>query len=231
MTTLYTATAAFGTRSASPFGTKAESLLRLARVPYHRVDVNPTTGPRQKIPYLDTAAGERITDSENIRQHLHRHHGLRLAPFALDHLVRRTVEESLYFAQMWARWTFHPTAVRDQLFADVPWPLRPAVFGFVARQVRTTLHGQGLGRRPEAEILGLVRDDLDALEAVLTGTTFGTDGLALADVVTHALLSQLLPTDFDDPLVEEVRGRPRLVALYEAVDHTLHARPALREVS
>lgn len=215
MYTLSSAKAAFGTRCASPFATKAETLLRLAGVAYTRRDVNPMTGPRKKVPYLLTPDGEVITDSWNIQRHLEHHEGLVLAPLPLEVPLRRTIEEHLYFAQMHMRWTHHPAAVHRAFFGELPWPVSWLVFTLVRRQVRSALWGQGMGRRPEREILDLVALDLDAIEAALgDGPLLGGDRPSSVDVSLHGLLEQLVPCTLDDALVRAVRARPRLVALH-----------------
>ena len=223
---LYIAKPAFGVPDASPFATKAESLLRLAGVPHTKVHVNPTTGPRKKIPYLACPDGTVITDTRNIRAHLGKSAGLTLASTPADILVRRVVEDHLYWVQVYFRWVHHPEAVRDELFSEVPWPLRGVVFGMVRRQVVRDLWGQGLGRRPKAEILELVEEDLDAIEHALgEGPFFGGDRLSDADLSVHGLLDQLVLAVFDDALTQAVRARPRLVELHQRITEQLGSVP------
>jgi hypothetical protein len=72
----------------------------------------------------------------------------------------------------------------------------------VERQVRRDLWSQGLGRRPESEILELVEDDLETLELALGDATFfGGEALSDADLSFHGLMEQVVGTRFDDPLV------------------------------
>jgi len=231
MYTLYAAVPAFGAQCASPFALKALSLLTLAGVDFTREDVNPITGPRKKLPYLRTPDGQVITDTWNIHRHLEAHAGLELAPFPLDHLVRRTVEEHVYFAQVHFRWTHHGRAVREAFFADVPWPVRGVVYALARRSVRSALWGQGMGRRPDAEILDIVAEDLDAVVAALDGrATFGRGGLSMADICVHAMMDQLVPSIFDDPLIRLVRSYGPLVQHYRHVGSLLAPQtPHLRE--
>lgn len=226
---LHSAKSAFGVPCASPFATKAESFLRLSGVPYTREDVSPVTGPRKKIPYLTLLDGRVVSDSRNIEEYLRRAGQLELAPCALDTLVRRLVEEHLYFAQVYYRWTHHPDRVRDELFAEVPPGLRHIVFAMVRRQVRRDLWGQGIGRRPEAEILALVEEDLSALECALDDRPFfGGDALSSADCAAHGLLDQLLACDLSDDLTRAVRQRERLVAYHRRVNDVVRGEAARR---
>jgi glutathione S-transferase len=218
MYTLYSAQPAFGVRSASPYATQAESLLRLAGVPYERVDVLPTKGPRGKVPFLKRPDGRIVSDTRNIRAELVAH-GLSLAPSRHETPVRRVIEDSLYWAQMHFRWAYHPDEVRAEFFGGVPAPLRGLVFGNVRRQVTRTLWLQGFGRRPEAEQLAIVGEDLDALEAALgTDPLLGGERLAAVDLSAHGLLGQILGARFDDPLTRAVRARPALVAYHRRVE-------------
>ena len=216
---LHIAPPAFGVPNASPFATKAHSLLQLAGVPFTAAPANPTAGPRNKIPFLTCPDGRVIADTRNIRRHLEQHANLKLAASPSDTLVRRLVEDSLYWAVVYFRWQHHAAEIRDGFFAEVPSLLRPLVFGLVRRQVLRTLWGQGLGRRPEAEILDVVEEDLDALEhAMGDGPFLGGDAICEADLSVHGLLDQILPSVFDDPLTRAVRARPGLVDYHQRVD-------------
>ncbi|MEO0322625.1 MAG: glutathione S-transferase family protein [Myxococcota bacterium] len=224
MYVLHSATPAFGAKSSSPFAMKAESLLRLAGVDFTRVDTMPTKGPRKKLPFLTLPGGAVLSDSWNIQQHLVAHEGLALAAAPLETALRRVIEDSLYFAQMHVRWAYHPHAVRDGLLGEVPAPLRGVVFRLIRKSVRQATWGQGIGRRPEPEMLELVRQDLDALEAALgEGPFLGGTTMSGADLSLHGLLEQLVPVTFDDPLTAAVRARDRLVALHGRVDAALYA--------
>lgn len=230
MLRLYSAKSAFGVRCASPFATKAESMLRISGADFERIDASPVNGPRKKLPYMVTPDGETISDSRNIQLYLEQHHGLRLAPCAVDTLVRRLVEEHLYFAQVYARWVHHAPRVRDEFFAEVPPVLRSIVFALVRRQVRGALHGQGIGRRPEAEIIELVHEDLDALERALgKARFFGGDELAAADLSAHGLLDQVLSSDLDDAVHAAMREHAALNEYHRRVDDAVWGAGSQRQ--
>ncbi|MEN0068187.1 MAG: hypothetical protein AAGA48_39055 [Myxococcota bacterium] len=213
---------AFGISQASPFSLKAEHLLRLAEVLYRLEPANPTSGPRKKIPFVTCPDGAVLSDTVNIQRHLEQHAGLVLVRNAQTTLVRRLLEEHLYWAQVYFRWTYHPQDVRDGLFGAIPWPLRGLVFAMVRREVRGNLWSQGMGRRPESEILTLVEEDLDTLEQALgEGPFFGGESLSAADLSCHALFAQVAGSTFDDPLVTAFRRRTGLLAHQERVETAL----------
>lgn len=222
MYVLHGAPPAFGVSEASPFSLKAHHMLRLTGVPFRFEAANPTRGPRKKIPYLTCPDGVVLCDTRNIQDHLERNEGLVLADTAQTTLVQRLLEEHLYWAQVHFRWTHHPDAVRDELFGEVPWPLRGLVFGMVRRQVDRDLWSQGLGRRPEPEILAIVEEDLDALHGMLgDGPFFGGSALSAADLFFHALYEQVTESRFDDPLVDAFRRRATLLAHHARIGMTV----------
>ncbi|HJK99182.1 MAG TPA: SDR family oxidoreductase, partial [Polyangiaceae bacterium LLY-WYZ-14_1] len=155
---------------------------------------------------------------------------LRLVPGPDDLLVRRLVEEHLYWIQVAFRWNHHPEAVRDAFFAPVPRAFRGLVFGLVRKQVRAALHAQGTGRRPEDEQLALAREDLTTLETVLgTRRFFGGDEPSVADASVHGLTSQLLATHLDDPLTQLAGTFSGLVAHHRRVEAAVYAEAPVRD--
>ena len=74
-----------------------------------RASTRPRAAPTKKIPYIDDG-GTIIGDSGLIVDHLKKKYGdaldakLTADQRALGHLLRRTLEESLYFVGLYARW-------------------------------------------------------------------------------------------------------------------------------
>jgi len=100
---LHTAKPAFGLRCASPSGTKADALLRLAGLEVERVPAFPNDGPREKLPFLVLDDATIITDTWNIQ----RHPGRELAdtcgcPVPINSLNEAVVEHAL---EAFAAWT------------------------------------------------------------------------------------------------------------------------------
>lgn len=223
---LHSATPAFGARAGSPFATKAESLFVLAGVPYERLDTRPDLGPRGKLPFLTLPDGSTMSDSWNIQKWLEGR-GLQLADSPVDTLVCRLIEEHLYFAILRFRWTYQLDAVETSFFGSIPWPIRPLVMRRVRAQVRATLHGQGIGRRPEDEVLKLVLEDLEALKNALGDAPhFGQGGLSIADVAAHGILNQVMNTKLDDPLIRQIKGDAKLSRYHDRVDAMIYGGEA-----
>jgi glutathione S-transferase len=209
----------------SPFCLKAETYCRLAKVPYEAVPTLPFGAPRGKLPYL-TDGGERLPDSGHIIEHLKRRlgdpldGGLDAGQRAVGHLVRRTVEESLYFVLVYARW-LDPAGwarMKPVFFGGVPPVVRDVVAALARRGVRRTLHYQGYGRHTPDEIYALGDADVEALAA-----TIRPNGFAVADHPTsydaslYGVLANIIAAPIETPLAERARRHQALVDYVERV--------------
>lgn len=216
----------WGLCSPSPFAVKLETFLRIAEVPYTTSALTgPPKSPTGKFPYLSLPNGAVLTDSSVIIEELTRARALRvdadLDPHqrAMLHLIQRLVEEHIYFALVWARWARDEGFghVRAAYFGFVPAPFRPIAAMMARRAARAQLHGQGLGRQPEARILELLRADLTALEQLLPadGWVFGAPGRA--DAILFGFIASLLGTPGGCPAKALTRQFPKVCAHTERV--------------
>jgi glutathione S-transferase len=168
-------------RNVSPFTLKLETWLRLAGLPYEVVPTrNPGRGPKGKLPFIVDDAGTVVADSSLIIEHLVRTRGIDLdrdlsrAQRAQALALQRLFEDHFYFVAVWSRW-IDPDGWRafgPALFGSVPVPLRWPLAAFVRRQVRNSLHAQGLGRHSQAELYAMGRADLEAIAVVLGDQPF-----------------------------------------------------------
>lgn len=204
----------------SPFCAKVEIYLRLRRLPYRVVADPPFKGPNGKLPFV-VVDGRTIADSGVILDHLETigpdplDAGLDAAARARGHLVRRTLEESLYFAMLWDRWAddAHWPRVRDGFFAAIPAPIRRPITTLVRRKILRDLKGQGTGRMSPAEIHARGVADIAAVSAALGDRAFlVADRPTTFDVTLHAFVDNLLTSGFPGPLAEATRACRPLVA-------------------
>jgi glutathione S-transferase len=163
-------------RNVSPFTLKLETWLRLAGLPYQIVPTrNPGQGPKGKLPFIEDDDGTVLGDSSLIIAHLMRTRGIELdrelsrEQRAQALALQRLVEDHFYFIGVWSRWmdpegwqSFGPA-----LFGSLAPPLRQIIAPFVRRQVRHSLHAQGLGRHSRTELYAMGRADLEALAVAL----------------------------------------------------------------
>lgn len=216
--TLLTVEPSLGIRCPSPFCLQIEATLTLAGLPFTKEFTTPQQGPKGKLPVLRDG-DQVIPDSHFIRIHLRDRYGVDLdagltdAQRAEAEAWRRMAHDHLYWAQVRTRWEDHPTVIRDAFFGAIPRPLRDLVFAMVARQVRSALHGQGLGRHARDELRVLVEQDLDALVTRLGDAAFlFGDHPTSVDLSVFPVLLNLLAPDVPTDLQRSVQARPSLVA-------------------
>jgi glutathione S-transferase len=179
MITLYTFGPAFGLPDPSPFVMKAETLLKMAQLPYCMDTGGFSKAPKGKLPYIDDD-GVVVADSTFIRWHLEKKYGIdfdrgldagqRAAAWAFE----KTIEDNLYWVIVHDRWVddanFRKGPVR--FFDRVPAPIRPLVVAIIRRKVRRALHGHGLGRHSNDEILTLGEKSIAAIADFLGDKPF-----------------------------------------------------------
>jgi glutathione S-transferase len=211
----------WGIASASPFCLKLETWLRMAGLPY---EAKALTGPGKsktgKVPYVERPDGTVLADSGVIVDTLTLEHGVTLDAGLTDeerataHLVRRTLEESLYFALLWDRWIDdeHWKTTGPDYFRPLPWPVRALVPGFARRMVRGYLHGQGIGRHDPARIRAMGVVDIDAVATVLGDREWFFGRPTTTDAIAFGFFANLLAAPIEGPMKEAVRARPNLVA-------------------
>src|ERR1051326_1653107 len=103
----------WGTPNLSPSCTKLECYLRMAEVPYKPGKFGIRKSPKGKIPFIQID-GAYMSDSQLIIEELERRlvaegkrsldQGLAPRDAAVGRMVRRTLEEALYFVVVYARW-------------------------------------------------------------------------------------------------------------------------------
>jgi glutathione S-transferase len=177
--TLHTFGPAFGLPDPSPFVMKAETLLKIAKLPYRTDAGGFSKAPKGKLPYIEDD-GTIIADSTFIRWHLEKKYridfdrGLDPAQRATGWAFEKMIEDNLYWVIVHDRWmddaNFRKGPIR--FFDRVPAPIRPLVVAMIRRKVRSALHGHGLGRHSDDEILALGTRSIDALAEFLGDKAF-----------------------------------------------------------
>lgn len=179
MITLYTFGPAGGLPDPSPFVMKAETLLRMAGLTYRTDTTGFSKAPKGKLPYIDDD-GVKIPDSTFIRQHIESKYrfdferGLSAEQKAIAWAFEKMAEDHLYWAIVEARWMHDHNFDRGPraYFESVPAPIRPLIIKIVRRQVRRSLHGQGIGRHSHDEIQALAGRSIDAIATYLGDKPF-----------------------------------------------------------
>jgi glutathione S-transferase len=208
MITLYTFGPAFGLPDPSPFVTKVEVLLKMAGLAY-RVDTSGfRKAPKGKLPYIDDD-GERVADSTFIRWYLETRYqidfdkGLSPGQRAIGWAFEKMAEDNLYWALVDARWFDERNFAKGPIrfFQKIPAPMRPLIVAVIRRQLRRTLHGQGMGRHTRADIIRLGTRSITAIAEFLGSKPFfmGSEPTGV-DATIFAFAAGMLCPLFDTPI-------------------------------
>jgi glutathione S-transferase len=179
MITLYSFGPAYGLPDASPFVTKAELLLKMAKLLYCTDTTGFARAPKGKLPYIDDG-GVVVPDSTFIRWHLERKYridydlGLTAAQRAVARAFERMAEDQLYWVLLHDRWMIDSNFRRGpaRSFDSVPAVVRPLVVALMRRRVRAVLRAQGLGRHSPEDIITLGARSINSIADFLGDKPF-----------------------------------------------------------
>jgi glutathione S-transferase len=215
--------AAWGLPNPSPFCAKLETYLRMVQIPYELGPGDPRRAPKKKIPYI-RHEGRTIGDSQLIIDYLKQRFGdpldEKLDPDrrALAHVTRRAIEEGLYFAAAYLRWTSeeawpHLHAVFRPLLPPV---VGGVILNTIRRQIVGQMHAQGTGRHSREEILAIVRADIDSFAGLLGDKPYllGDDPASL-DASMYGFLINIVWVPWSSPEKGYVASHGNLVRYCE----------------
>jgi glutathione S-transferase len=220
MITLYGSRPHFGLPDPSPFVTKVETLLKIARLPYKPAEMSFRQAPKGKIPYIEDG-GLLLGDSFFIRRHLEEKHGADFSggygaeALARAWAIERMLEEHLYFIDGYSRWIVDRNfnAGPRQFFRKAPAPLRPLVIAMVRRKVAKAYRAQGIGRHSLADQFILAKGDIDCVETLLGDNRYLLgDTVCGADATVFAFMLGSLCPVFDSDMRRYLETRPRITA-------------------
>ena len=224
MLTLQVFQPAVGLASPSPFSTKAIYLMEMSGLDYRLEYADPRKAPKAKLPVL--IDGDKIIpDSSHIQAHLESTHnivfdkGLNEQDMAIAQAFRRLNEEHLYWVLVYSRWIDNGDKLRDFFFEAVPAPMRKFVFGMVLKQVKASLHGQGMGRHTPDEIYAFGKSDLRAISNYLGDKQFlFGDEPSSIDASICGTLANIIVPEIDSPLKEAALSYNNLVKYFKRFD-------------
>jgi glutathione S-transferase len=196
----------------------------MVKLPYQTVStLDPRRAPKGKLPYIDDN-GTVIADSALIIEYLQRTYGdpldgkLTKQDRTLAHLLRRTLEESLYWCALYDRWAVEENwrLTRKAFFGSLPLLLRRFVSGQVRKGMLKSLYRQGTGRHTRDEVYALGIADVSALADSLADKPYflGAEPTSL-DASAYAFIANLLWAPIDSPLSLHTRAQKTLVAYAE----------------
>ena len=218
--TLYKFGPRWGLTDPSPFVMKAETLLRMAKLPYEARNGGLRGAPKGKLPYIEED-GKKIADSTFIRWHLEQTHGidfdqgLSAEQRAVAWAFEKMAEDHLYWVVVDERWLNDENFNKGpaSFFAFVPAPMRPLVKTMVRRSIKRNLHGHGLGRHSPEERLSLGTRSVDAIADYLGQKLFFMgDQPTGVDATIFSFAAGLLCPHFETKMRQAAVRRPNLAA-------------------
>lgn len=159
-------------------------------------DVSPTG----KFPAI-MDDGKAVWDSTDILRHLEAAHPTpAIIPSdpreaGLAHAIEDWADESLYFYEMTMRlaWEHNLEDALDEFTATLPGMKRDDVRKLVMEGVGQVVNTQGLGRKPQAQIVADANRHFQALDDMLEGRDWlAGDALSIADLAVIGQLNALL---------------------------------------
>lgn len=227
MITLYTFGPAWGLPDPSPFVTKVMVLLKLAGLPFETDTKGFRKAPRGKLPYIRDGE-EIIADSTLIRLHLEKRYnidfdrGLSPEQRGIAWAAERLCEDHLYWLAVQERWLDGDNFERGpaRFFDAAPMPLRPLIKTMVRRRIRSTLHGQGIGRYNAQERAMLAGRGFASLSAILAGKPYLMgESPCGADATVYSFVAGALCPIFESSARVKAEAHPNLCAYAKRLTH------------
>jgi glutathione S-transferase len=223
MITLHQPPGAWGVGSMSPFCFKLECYLRMAGLPYTAKRADFRKAPKGKVPFIEED-GVALGDSQHIIEHLKRKHGdpldakLGAEEVARGHLVRRVLEESVYWHIVHLRWADAQgwQGYRPHFEAMFPPVAKKLIVPMIRRNAVKGLRVHGLGRHRPEEILEMGKADLSAVATMLGDKPFLLgDNPTSFDATLYAFIKSITAFPVDSPLKQFTLAQQNLVRYCE----------------
>ncbi len=174
MITLYSYGRGPGIPDYSPFVTKTELYLKLAKLPY-KLDSNGfNKAPKGKLPYINDE-GKIVADSTFIRDYVDQKYGIDLdqelsaEQRATAWAFEKMCEDHLYWPVLDIRWLIEENFNRGPavFFKSIPAPMRFFITKMIRSQIQKRLVGHGMGKHSREERAALADRDLKAMSDYL----------------------------------------------------------------
>lgn len=209
----------------SSFGLKLETWLRMSGQEHNVTSSVRDLGPKGKVPFAHID-GEVLGDSELIIKRLSKATG-KCAEAGLDErqrakgiVVRRLVEEHLYYVLVYSRWVDPKgwSGFQPLFFGPAPALVRGFISKKVRKKVTASLIGQGIARHTPDEVYEKGRVDFQALSTLLGDKKyFVGEEPTQTDASVYGLLANLYYSPIKGPLQDMLKGHKNLVRFVEQI--------------
>lgn len=231
MIQLYGFTPVWGLPDCSPFVTKVDAYLRLAKLPYENVPFSFEAfgaAPKGKYPCI-VDGNEKIADSNFIIAYLKRKYGdpldAALSPgeHAVGHAVKRMLEENLYWVLVAERWR-DTTAAVEQYPICVGLP--PEILKVVVDRMHSGLRGHGMGRHTPDEVESIGTADLVALSNILGEKLFLLgEQPSSYDATAYSFVAHFIQPEYDSRMKRFIKTLPNLMGYWDRLGAKLYRQP------
>ena len=156
--------------------------------------------PSGKFPAIEHD-GKAVADSTDVLRYLDEAFPIKpLIPAdaknaAHAHIIEDWADESLYFYEMTMRiaWSHNNAAVIEEFVATMPGLTAEQARPLIEKGVNDLVNAQGLGRKPQAQVVADCERHFMALDALLNGSDWLVgDALSIADLSVISQLNALL---------------------------------------
>jgi glutathione S-transferase len=215
----------WGMPNLSPFGTKLETYLRMAKWPYETRPADFRKAPKGKVPYVQLD-GKLVGDSQLVMETLEARRSpeqqldawLNDHQRAVGHAVRRMLDEGTYFVLVQMRWV-----------TDENWPtIRPIIaeqvgpakiiLPLIRRSVRKANRTQGIGRHTPQEVDQIGIADLTALARIIGDNHWLLgDRPSTYDASAYAFVEGIAGPPIASKVRDYLLAEPRLTGYRERV--------------
>ena len=208
----------------SPLCEKVRRILNYKQLPFEihevpraKVAEYSRVSPTGKFPAIDDE-GTPIWDSTDIAHHLEvKADGRPLVPAdprdaALVHVIEDWADESLYFYEITMRvaWEHNASRVAEEFAATMPGMTAETVLPLVTKAAQELTAKQGLGRKPQEQVVRDVERHIAALEGLLgAGDWLVGNSVSLADI---AVLVELNALEYAQEAAERLAASAPVVA-------------------
>lgn len=230
MITLYTAPSFEELPSISPPCLELETWLRMANLPYEKVNVTAETfaiAPKGKVPFIDYQ-GKLIGDAFLIIEMFKHTAGIdldaSLTPVerSLSLAFRRLIKENIYWGAAYIRygmeqnWPQYRVMIARALFPEAPLAVSEPLAEELRQTAFSQLQAHGIGRHTHEEISQIICADFQALSDFLADKPFfmGEQPTTL-DATAYGHIGNFLQPPFESPIIDDLRQRSNLCQYYE----------------
>jgi len=211
----------YGIPNLSPFCMKLECFLRMTGIEYTVVSVTDTRkAPKGKCPYIkdgDLTVGdsELIIDQLEKRYNASIDENLTAQQRALSRAFQGMLDERLYWSLVYSRWRdpVNWPKVEALFFGKLPWAMRTIIRKVAQKQIKSQLHGHGMGRHSTDEIYAIGQEDIIAVADYLAEKPFfHGDTPTRIDACVLSYIANILTPQLGSPLKDEAENHTNLIA-------------------